>query len=62
MKERNLKKHNFGKHYSENITAVLGNAIPVLGVKLKRGYIFELFFKVDLRSVTIRKVSTRAFH
>ena len=40
-----------------------GNALPVLGVKPKRGwYVFWLFFKIGLMfSHIIRKVSARAF-
>jgi len=38
-------------YYSKNKSPVSGNAIPVLGVKPKRGwYVFWLFFKIDLCS------------
>jgi len=41
-------------------TPVLGNAIPVLGVKLKRGwYVFWLFFMIDPCSATSFKRSRR---
>jgi len=45
--------------HSKIKTPVLGNAIPVLGVKLKRGqYVFWSFFKVDLFS-HINGISSR---
>ena len=49
--------------YKQN--AVLGNAIPVLGVKPKQGwYVFWLCFqdKQPMFSLIIQKVSTRDFH
>jgi len=41
-------------HYLRSTkTPVLGNAIPVLGVKLKRAYnVFSLFFNIDLCTAT----------
>jgi len=45
---------------SKNKTPVLGNAIPILGVKPKRGcYVFWLFFKIGLCSATSLKRSRR---
>jgi len=39
--------------YSKNNTPVLGNAVPVLGVKLKREYyVFGLVFEIGLRPAT----------
>jgi len=43
----NLKRWNVPSIRSKNKTAVSGNALPVLGVKPKRGYVFWLFFKID---------------
>jgi len=44
---------------SKNKTPVLGNSIPVLDVKLKRGYVFWIFFKIDLCSATSFERSRR---
>jgi len=43
-------KHNLGGHLTVKTKhPVLGNPIPVLGVKLNRGwYVFWLFFKIGL--------------
>jgi len=49
----------FDEH-SKNKTPVSGNAIPVLGVKPKRGrYVFWLFFKIGLCSAISFKRSRR---
>jgi len=54
------KKSSFSPVHSKNRTPVLGNAIPVLGVKLKRGwYVIWLFFKIDLCSAISFKRSRR---
>jgi len=39
--------------HSKNKTPILGNAVSVLGMKLKQGqYVFWSFFKIDLCSAT----------
>ena len=48
--------------HSKNNNPVLENAIPVLGVKPRRGwYVFLLFFKTGLRSAISFKRSRREF-
>jgi len=46
--------------YNKNENPVMGNAIPVLGVKLKRGwYLFCIFLEIGLRSAISFKRSRR---
>jgi len=50
----------FMPNHSKNKTPVLGNAIPVLGLKIKRGwYVIWLFFKIDLCSAMSYRRSRR---
>jgi len=49
--------------HSENKTPVLGDAIPVLGVKPKRGHVFWLFFlNRHMFSHIVQKISAGALH
>jgi len=50
------------QHTQSKQSPLLGNAIPVLGVKRKQGwYVFWLFFKIDLCSAISFKRSRREF-
>jgi len=52
IKQTFLLEKSKDRIHNQNQTAVLGNSIPVLGVKPKRGrYVFGLFFEIGRSSV-----------
>jgi len=57
--ECRVKCHSFLTSTKDVNPPVSGSAIPVLGEKIKRGYVFWLFFELDLCSATSMESSHR---